>query len=588
MAELNKRVLARLQRDLDGFVARYHKLLEVREAKYFKEIAPVWRRAEQRLDKAVKALYTNYSDGQGKLSDKKLQTLRHKIDGQEALKHQIAAALDPVTKPLQQQIGNILAYEYSRSYYFNAFGLEQAGQIEVKVPAVSPEQVMGVIKNPWLGDGATYSDRLRNNTAYLAEKMYQAIGKATVEGWDVNTAARYVQRTAQEGYFNSVRLVRTELTRAAAQGATQLYMENADVLDGKRWVATLDGRTAARDARNDGKIYPLEYDTSEMPGRVGERIPNHPHCRCRWTPVLSALGVSTRQRIARGKGDSVDNFGERVYTKARNYEEYAKERKLPTLDDRLAQDNPRQYLRRGEKLAADTGPLVGVKPTQAAQAPLPVGYTVEKAFTFVGDSKNPIVRDAHVYTTPDGVRIVQPADLDTSKQRYTAQQVADGLQKLPPELRKHVKQVQLVDYRNPFDDYWGRQYGIKDFRSAATGSNGNISFYENGHKAAEEAANALVPHLAHEAGHSFDQALCITKQVVSKSGRYSESRGWKALQTKDYKARGVKWTSSYARQSKALLEDFADACKGIVIDPAGFKMSYPNRYEFLRKELKLP
>lgn len=586
MADVDARVLARRQRDLDGFVDTYHKLLEAREAKYFKDLAPVWRRAGQRLDKAIKALYASYSDGQGRLSDQKLQTLRYKIDGQEALKRQIAEALDPVTKPLQQKVGNILAYEYTRSYYFNAFGLEQAGQIEVKVPTISAEQVLGVINNPWLADGATYSDRLRSNTAYLAEKMFQAVGKATVEGWDVNTAARYVQKTANEGYFNSVRLVRTELTRAVAQGATQLYMENADVLDGKRWVATLDGRTAARDARNDGKIYPLEYDTVEMPGRVGERIPNHPHCRCRWTPVLSALGVSSRERIARGDNDRVDNYGERVYTKARNYEEYAKERGLASLDDRLAQDNPRKYLRRNESPAADSGPLVGVKPVQAAQAP--TGHTVEKGFTFVGDPRNPVIRDAHVLTTPDGVRIIQPANMDTSKQRYTAQQVADGLQKLPPELRKHVKEVQLLDYRNPYDGYWSQRYNIPDFRSAATGSNGNIHFYENAHHSQQVIDDVLVPHLAHEAGHTFDQVLYRAKKVVSKESRYSTSRGWKGLQTKDLKARGVKWTSNYARASGSLLEDFADACKGIVTNPVEFKRMYPNRYDFLRKELKLP
>ena len=376
--ELDAAVAARMQKDLEGYTERYRAILDARHVKYAKELAPVWQRAEKRLAAQIKDLFRLYSDGRGKLSEDKLKTMKYRISRMEQLKGEISRILGDTIDPLNTKLGNNLAYQYTNSYYYQAFALEQALEIQTVVPLVTENQVMGVLANPWLPDGATYSDRIRSSTTYLASKMYQAVGKAAVEGWGWNQTARTIQATAQEGYYNSVRLARTELNRAAAQGANNLYMENADVLDGKRWNATLDSRTAAKDAKNDGKIYPLDYDTPENPARAGERIPNHPNCRCSWTPYINYLGVSTRERIARGAGDSTEKFGERIYTKARTYEEYAKERGLPDLNERLANENPKRYLRPGEDLSA-FGAAVGVLPVTAAAVVPPVAETwVEK------------------------------------------------------------------------------------------------------------------------------------------------------------------------------------------------------------------
>lgn len=87
----------------------------------------------------------------------------------------------------------------------------------------------------------------------------------------------------------------------------------------------MDLVTAKKDAQNDGQVFELSYDTPENLGQPGKQIPNHPNCRCKWSPVLSALGTSTKERIAR------DRESNRIYTKARTYKEYAKERGLPDV-----------------------------------------------------------------------------------------------------------------------------------------------------------------------------------------------------------------------------------------------------------------
>lgn len=390
-AELDKRI-ARRQAKLDAYVDRYNDILEKRAIKYAQEIAPFWRRAGDRISKEMARIVGELQDAQavpirGRISDAKRRNMDRAFDHLNQLLHYVREA---------EQTGrltNNLAYTYTESYYYHAFGLQQAAQVAVTAPVISYSQVMGVLANPWLPDGNTYSDRIRANTTYLALKMRKAVEEAIQKGQEINRVARNIQAIAQEGYYNAVRLARTELNRAASQASSHLFMQNADLLEGKRWNATLDSRTAPKDAANDGKIYDLAYDTPEMPGRPGERIPNHPNCRCKYSPVLASLGVRERTRIARGDGDTPTSFGERTFTKARTFREYAKLRGID-LDERLRNDDPRRYLRNDERRnlpAATRSAITSVTSATAATWAEPVkqlvttGVDTENKAREVGD-----------------------------------------------------------------------------------------------------------------------------------------------------------------------------------------------------------
>jgi SPP1 gp7 family putative phage head morphogenesis protein len=347
---IDARVLARRQKDLDGFIDRYQGILDKRAVTYASEINPLWERIGRTITEEIRAIYHELQDANGvpitkqPIDKAKYRNMQRQILRLARLQQQIIEIIG--TEAQIKKLERNIVYSYAHSYYFHAFGMEQAAKVNILVPVLTVGQVYGVIQNPWLPDGNTYSDRLRANTTYLAQKMEQAVEEAVGSGWPINRTARRIQEIAGEGFYNSVRLARTEISRAASIGSTHTYMQNADILDGKRWNATLDSETAPKDAANDGKIYDMDYDTPENPAPAGQRIPNHPNCRCKYSPVLSALGVSTKERIARNEN------GERIYTKARTYREYAKERGLPDLDERLRNDDPRRYLRRGEDMEA--------------------------------------------------------------------------------------------------------------------------------------------------------------------------------------------------------------------------------------------
>lgn len=356
--KISKVLIARRQKDLEGFTEYYAAQLEQVIGDRIHDLHPAWERMKKRAEKRLEALY---ADAKKVYDNSKLVSIEYKAGRERQFISQLTADLRLLDAQQQPYFTQAIAGQLQHGYYYTAFGLEQSAHVAATVPLLTQATVLGVTANPWLADKLTYSDRIRLNTALVADKARSVVAIATEQGLSINTASRMLTEKIDEGYYNATRIMRTELNRAASQGASMSYMQNADILDGKRWNATLDAKTAPKDAANDGNIYDLDYDTPANPGVPGQRIPNHPNCRCSYVPVLSALGVSTKERIARGEGSSKNEFGQRTYTDARTYDEYAKERGLPSTDELLKKDDPRRYLRNGETLESLQKEVVRVK-----------------------------------------------------------------------------------------------------------------------------------------------------------------------------------------------------------------------------------
>lgn len=230
-----------------------------------------------------------------------------------------------------------------------AYILEQTAKCAVTVPRLTSSGVLGVIANPWLPDGKTYSDRIRASVQLVADQAEKTVKEVVTKKMQYSDGAKLLSQRIDESYYNSSRIIRTEMTRANSLGTSYSLMENADIVDGKYRDATFDSKTSAYCAADADYSkqhpYDVDYDTPMNPGLPGRRIPNHPHCRCRWIAILSALGIKNRQKAA------FDANGERYYTKAASYDDYAKEVGLPSVKDMVNADNPKRYLRPGETMA---------------------------------------------------------------------------------------------------------------------------------------------------------------------------------------------------------------------------------------------
>ena len=358
----------RLTKDLNGYNEYFANELENLIGKRADELAPLYRRlqktAVEQLEQLNKELET--------VPEAKRKSKRLRVQMQKQYVDHILPDLELAKAAQDPYVTEVLCGTVEYGYYTQAYSLEQAAKVPVTVPVLNRAGVLGLIANDWVGDGHTYSDRIRANTDLVAKNAEKVIQDLVTKRMSYNEAAHSLKDKIGERYSNAVRIVRTEMTRANSLGTSYAAMENADILDGKYRDAVYDGRTSAMCAHDAdysrANPYPLDYDTPANPGVPGARIPNHPNCRCRWCTVLSAIGVEKRGKIARKNGTN-DSFGENYYTEAETFDDYAKERGLPSVKEMLDGDNPKRYLRPGETLDELKKELKTVK-SGAKNAPL--------------------------------------------------------------------------------------------------------------------------------------------------------------------------------------------------------------------------
>lgn len=288
---------------MEDQVIKYRKALQKRIQADSLKLRKYYRNALTKVQADIDRLYRE-AGKDGKLDPQKVRAFNGKMTRLEAVRKQILVAVKELEGKEYALLKDRWAWEYQNAYYVHGFYLQQSAGIYAVTPLLTNQAVVAVAAIPWVG--ARFSDRIRKNTAFLAAKMEEVISQAAVGGWSVQQAALEIRKRANEGWYNATRLARTELNRASAWGATELYKQNADILEGKRWLATLDRRTCPDDRAKDGLIFALDEGG----------IPAHPNCRCIWAPVISGLGVNTRSRIYR-----LNN--KRDYTPARTYEDWA-------------------------------------------------------------------------------------------------------------------------------------------------------------------------------------------------------------------------------------------------------------------------
>ncbi|MBY0052969.1 minor capsid protein [Brevibacillus agri] len=298
---------------------RYQEELEARIAKHGMRLKKLFGKANTSIVKEITDLYARYNE-----SGQDLVSLIYNASRLDQIMDSIRTILYSLRDEEEQQLRIVWGEEYKRSVFHHLYFLEQDFEIGVALPQVNSQMILAAIEKPW--EGRHFSKRIRLRTDLLAASMEDVITQAAVQGWGVTRAAKEITLRTSESWSNALRLARTELNRAAAQGQTTAYQANSDIIGEKEFCATLDKRTSSQCRKADGKRYPLDYDTPENPGREGERIPNHPNCRSYWRPVIKSavLDKLQRERSYRiGKE-------ERGYTSARNYEEWAKAKGIAT------------------------------------------------------------------------------------------------------------------------------------------------------------------------------------------------------------------------------------------------------------------
>lgn len=210
-------------------------------------------------------------------------------------------------------------------------------QMTMPAPAVleaivTVDPIAGSLMAEWTDDLSTAT---RN-------RLRQAIRSGVLEGQTTAEIVRAIKGTRAAGYTdglleisrrNAQTWVRTSVAMVSARARQITLEENADLVEGERWLSTLDGRTTPICRARDGKIYPVGE---------GPRPPAHPNCRSTTVFVLKGEKAPNGQRASKnGPVDASLNYGGWLKTQPK---EFVQEVLGPTraklfLDGRLTLDS---------------------------------------------------------------------------------------------------------------------------------------------------------------------------------------------------------------------------------------------------------
>jgi hypothetical protein len=179
----------------------------------------------------------------------------------------------------------------------------------------------------------------------------------------------------------------------------------------------------------------------------------------------------------------------------------------------------------------------------------------------------------HGMATPDVMRRVTWRGLDLFYTDGVIKPVAETLKKLvettaskvPDRLLGATKVIYHTTQANKFDAYWQSVY--KNFtRSHATGGDGSIAVYNNG--------SLSLGNFTHEAGHNLATKIYGSADPTTRA----QAEFVKAIASNELPV------SEYAKNSPA--EDFAEASRLYVEDPAIMKRDFPMRYAVIERIMK--
>lgn len=177
------------------------------------------------------------------------------------------------------------------------FGVRVLGEVPpVVLDVIAPASVTlkaAVRARPF--QGRLLKEWVQDHPAAVRMRLRGAIRQGVAQGETIDQIVRRVRGTKALQYRDGVMevnrrgaeaMVRTAVNHTVAVAREETYSQNADIVKGVKWVATLDSRTSETCRGLDGQVFPMNK---------GPRPPAHVNCRSTTVPVLKSwkeLGIS--------------------------------------------------------------------------------------------------------------------------------------------------------------------------------------------------------------------------------------------------------------------------------------------------------
>ena len=158
---------------------------------------------------------------------------------------------------------------YQRQYDFITKMLKEKG-ITLNTELMSYErQVQEVLNSVWCNDGQNWSGRIWKNKALLVNKLEKGLIECVARGVSKDTLVTQIKQDFNTGFYNSDRIVRTELTYCQNAACMNRY-KDAGIKE-FQFLAEIDSRTSDICRSMNGKIFKIKDAV------LGENVgPLHP------------------------------------------------------------------------------------------------------------------------------------------------------------------------------------------------------------------------------------------------------------------------------------------------------------------------
>jgi SPP1 gp7 family putative phage head morphogenesis protein len=246
------------------------------------ELLKTYKKAQDDINKELEATYGRYQQA-GKLTYTELA----KYNRLETLHNNIADIVRKLGGKEYRYTTSVLSHLYGESL------TQTAKLFNISFTRVPENLVEAALKYPWSGEN--YSSRIWANKDKLARELKDTVTQGIIQGKGVTQMTNAVKEAMGSGAYETRRLVRTEAMHMINQGHLDAYKKA-----GRKkveWLAAKDERTCP----TCGELHEQRFEIGEEPP-----CPAHPHCRCRWIPVVETgyqEYLEAQKRLGSDSGD---------------------------------------------------------------------------------------------------------------------------------------------------------------------------------------------------------------------------------------------------------------------------------------------
>ena len=310
--ELSKEQVKEAKRQYDIALKNVNQKIYEFYAKYAKDNNISMYEAKQRFNKKElkefkmslseyvrKGQSLNISPNDNIVKELKNASSRVHIERLEALKIEIKAEIDLLSKTMENNLDKHLREVYRDTYYRSVYNIQKGLDKFSNIEKLNPELIESLVYKPWTKDNTNWSKRIWGNDSKLVNTLHTNLTQNIITGKPLKEVINTIAERFNVEKNIASRLIMTESaayhSKAKERCMKDLGCEKYEV------IATLDDRTSSICRSMDGKVFDMkDYQVGVTAS------PFHANCRTVTAPYYDKIDGDINLRASRTKDDDYE------------------------------------------------------------------------------------------------------------------------------------------------------------------------------------------------------------------------------------------------------------------------------------------